>query len=212
MSWNFNLYRSKNRLSILMPTRKQTPVSAAVQETAYYHTWTSHVDSESHVLEQRSVVVCDICWNISGNQLLIKFSLSLITDYCAKGTFGHTRCNLPRDMPKFGQCLKVSTFLLHFTFCSASVYECSKCKHENLTSDKKFYRETCDNYSTMCVHLPSCCYYALKHTHLPLLYVLIVSIIVTIPVYCTEVCVGNTLLSAELHMVLQQQSWEGEAR
>lgn len=151
------------------------------------------------MLEQRSVVVCDVCWNISGNQLLIKSSLSLITDYCAKGTFGHTWCNLPRDMPKFGQCLKLSTVLLHLTLSSAGVHECSKCKHENLTSDKKFYPETCESYSTTCVHLTSCCYFAVKHMHLSLLCVLIASIIVTIPAYCTELCVGNTLLRAELH-------------
>jgi len=75
--------------------------------------------------------------------------------------------------------LKLSAALLYFVFCSAGIYESLKCKHEILTSDKKTYPEIRGNYSTVCVHLPSCSFVALKHMSLSLLYVLIVAIIVT---------------------------------
>lgn len=107
MSADFTLHISKIKAAILIPTRRQTTVPATVRETLFTSTLGLtflHVFIQSsHVLEQRSVVICDVCWNPPENQLLIKFSLSFVIDYCAKGALGHTRCDLPGDMAKLGQ-------------------------------------------------------------------------------------------------------------
>lgn len=180
MSADFTLYIYRIRAAILIPTRTQTIVPAAVQETLFAVTlgltflhvfiWTSHV------LEQRSVVICDVCWKPPRNQLLIKLSLLFVVDYCARELSGTL------DAICLGQAWSTplwSTTLLYFAFCSAGIYKSSKCKHEILTSDKKIYPEIHSNYSAVCVHLPSSSFVTLKHMSLSLLHVLIVVIIIT---------------------------------
>lgn len=95
MSADFTLHIFKIRAAILIPTRRQTAVPATVQETLFTRplglTFLHVFIQNSHVLEQRSVVICDVCWKPPENQLLTKFSLSFVMDYCAKGTLGQMR-------------------------------------------------------------------------------------------------------------------------
>lgn len=92
MSADFTLYIYRIRAAILILTRRQTIVPATVQETLFTGTLGLtflHVFIRiSHVLEQRSVVICEVCWKPPGNQLLIKLSLLFVIDYCARERSG----------------------------------------------------------------------------------------------------------------------------
>lgn len=65
MSADFTLHIFKIRAAILIPTRRQTAVPATVQETLFTRplglTFLHVFIHNSHVLEQRSVVICDVC-------------------------------------------------------------------------------------------------------------------------------------------------------